>query len=157
MDNLTYIPTLEIGFINKTTNSNPSTATDKVKNTSASEIYEGIFQHAFHAMYVETPDGSIMKFNEQFCKLFGYSTSEMNQVENTDLFEREENSFINFLDQRNDKGIATGEITGIKKSGKRFPCRISSVVYKSDFGDKRTMNTIVDISDDLSARWNFAS
>lgn len=153
MNDLTHISTKENSFFNPTTNSDPSS----IKHTSASEIYEGVFRHAFHAMYIETPDGLIMKFNEKFCKLFGYSLSEMTQIENTDLFEMDENAFLDFLDQRNDKGIAKGEITGIKKSGKRFPCRISSVVYKSDFGENRAMSTLVDISDDLSARWNFAS
>ena len=96
----------------------------------------------------------ILKYNEKLCKLFGYSDNEMAEVENTDLFVTDENAFFNFLNQRNDKGIAKGEITGIKKSGKRFPCRISSVIYQSDFGEKRAMNTLVDISNDLSARWS---
>lgn len=157
MNDLTYLPTRNDNYLAQ---SNGSESPDfevieKVKYTSTAELYDAVFQNAFHAVYIENGDGLILKFNEKFCKLFGYSVSEMAEVENTDLFEMDENSFLNFMNERTDKGIAKGEITGIKKSGKTFPCRISSVIYQSDFGDKRAMNTLVDISDDLSARWNF--
>ena len=155
MNELTYKPTKKDIFLSQSTDTDPSYAHEKVKHTSTAELYDAVFQNAFHPMYIETGDGLIMKFNEKFCKLFGYSSKEMAQVENADLFETDENAFFNFLDQRNDKGISKGEITGIKKSGKRFPCRISSVIYQSDVGDKRAMNTVVDISNDLSARWDF--
>ncbi|HET7119150.1 MAG TPA: PAS domain-containing protein [Hanamia sp.] len=157
MNDLTYLPTRNDNYLAQ---SNGSESPDfevieKVKYTSTAGLYDAVFQNAFHAVYIENGDGLILKFNEKFCKLFGYSVSEMAEVENTDLFEMDENSFLNFMNERTDKGIAKGEITGIKKSGKTFPCRISSVIYQSDFGDKRAMNTLVDISDDLSARWNF--
>jgi len=158
MNDLTYPATQENSFLNTNTNSNPSTKViEKVKNTSALEIYEGLFQHSFHPMYIENTNGLIMKFSEKFSKLFGYSQVEMSQLENKDLFEMKETAFIDFLDQRNEKGIAKAEITAIKKTGKRFPCRISSVIYESDSGDKRAMNTLVDISNDLSARWDFSN
>jgi PAS domain S-box-containing protein len=157
MNELTYTTIQENNFPNPTTNSDPSYVENKEKSnsTTASEIYEGLFQNAFHAMNIETSDGLVLKFNEKFCKLFGYSLSEMAQVENSGLFETEETAYVDFLDQRIDKGIAKGEITGIKKSGKRFSCRITSVIYQSDLGDKRVMNMLVDISENLLDRWNF--
>ncbi len=157
MNDLTYIPTQEEIYLAHSNGSeSPSfDVIEKIKHTSASEIYDGVFKSSFHAMYVENSDGQIMKFNKQFCQLFGYSASETADLENADLFETNENSFLLFCDQRNNKGISKGEITGIKKSGERFPCRISSVIYKSDSGDTRAMNTLVNTSENLSARWNF--
>lgn len=155
MNELTYKPTTKDNRLSQTTDPDPSYEREKVNHTSTASLYDAVFENAFHAVYIETGDGMILKFNEKLCKLFGYSENEMADVENTDLFETGENTFLNFLNQRTDKGIAKGEITGIKKSGKRFPCRISSVIYQSDFGEKRAMNTLVDISNDLSARWSF--
>jgi|SRR6185312_5450596 len=118
------------------------------------EIYDAVFRSAFHAMFFANKEGRIIRFNEKFCKLFGYSETEMRNIERPHILAINEKAFRDFMDQRNDKGIASAEITGIRKSGKRFPCRISSVIYHSDYGHERILNTLVDISDDLSARWN---
>jgi len=157
MNDLTYLPTGKNNYLARSNGSEPPDfeAIENVKHASTEGFYDAVFQNAFHAVYIENGDGLILKFNEKFCKLFGYTVSEMREVENVDLFEIDEDSFLHFINQRTDKGIAKGEITGIKKNGKRFPCRISSVIYQSDLGDKRAMNTLVDISEDLSARWNF--
>lgn len=155
MNNLTY-PQPQDNYFNQSTDSFSETLAEKeeVNFVTTSEIYDAVFQNAFHAMYIGTGNGQIVKFNEKICKIFGYSSNEMSELESADILEINEDVFINFLNQRNTKGIAKGEVTGIKKSGERFPCRISSVVYESDYGDKRSMNTLVDISNNLSARWN---
>ena len=38
------------------------------------------------------------------------------------------------------------KITGIRKDGERFSCEITSLVFIDDDGEKRTINTIIDIS-----------
>jgi len=131
----------------------PSKDEERPQLTSA-EIYDAVFRSAFHAMFFANKEGDIIRFNEKFCKLFGYSETEMRTIERPDILAINEKAFSDFMDQRNDKGIASAEITGIRKSGKMFPCRISSVIYHSDYGHERILNTLVDISDDLSARWN---
>lgn len=128
-------------------------AEERVQLTAA-EIYDAVFRSAFHAMFFANKEGHIIRFNEKFCKLFGYSETEMHNIERPKILAIHEKAFRDFMDQRNNKGIAKAEITGIRKSCKRFPCRISSVIYHSDYGHKRILNTLVDISDDLSARWN---
>ena len=121
---------------------------------TAAEIYDAVFRSAFHAMFFANKEGDIIRFNEKFCKLFRYSETAMLTIQRPNILAINEKAFRDFMAQRNDKGIASAEITGIRKSGKRFPCRISSVIYHSDYGHKRILNTLVDISDDLSARWN---
>lgn len=120
------------------------------------QLYNAVFKNAFHAMYIGSGDGRIIKFNKKLAMLFEYPQWEMAQNNSSDLFDIYEKSFIDFLDQRKKEGIAKAEITGIKKSGETFPCRISSVIYQTDDGLKRYMNTIVNISKDPAARWNIA-
>lgn len=105
-------------------------------------------------MFYANKDGQILKFNQKFCKLFEYSPSEMQAVSRNQLLDIHDQPFLDFMDERSEKSLAIAEITGVKKSGKRFPCRISSVMYNADYGNKRILNTLVDISDDLSARWD---
>jgi PAS domain S-box-containing protein len=139
-------PTTEPSFYNFRTKEN--------KPFTASQIYDAVFKSAFHAMFYADKEGHILRFNQKFCKLFEYSVTEMKDMERNQLLEIHDKPFIDFINERSDKGLAIAEITGIKKSGKRFPCRISSVIYNSDYGNKRILNTLVDISDDLSARWD---
>lgn len=128
--------------------------TEENKPFTASEIYDRVFRSAFHAMCYANKEGQILRFNQKFCKLFEYSETEMQDMTRTQLLEIHDKEFLDFIEQRSNKGLAIAEITGIKKSGKRFPCRISSVIYNSDHGNKRILNTLVDISNDLSARWD---
>jgi PAS domain S-box-containing protein len=123
---------------------------------STEQLYNAVFENAFHSMYIANGLDDIIKFNDKLTRLFGYSDNEMIDFKSTDLFDIYENSFIDFMNKRKEKGIAKAEITGIKKSGERFPLRISSVVYETESGEKRSMNTLVNLSKSLSARWNIA-
>ncbi len=123
---------------------------------STEQLYNAVFENAFHAMYIANGNGEIIKFNDKLLKLFGYSEDEINHLKSADFFEVHENSFIDFMNKRKEKGIAKAEIIGIKKSGERFPMRISSVFYETESGEKRLMNTLVNLSKSLSARWNIA-
>lgn len=134
----------------------PSPEAKKPDFISTAQLYEAVYENAFHPMYIANGGGKIIKFNEKFSKLFGYKSSEVNELQPLDFFETNDKEFIDFMNQRKQKGIAKAEVTCIKKSGERFPCRISSVFFESDQGEKRTINTLVNISCHISARWNIA-
>ncbi len=120
------------------------------------QLYDAVFENAFHPVYVSNREGKVIKFNDKFSKLFGFSPAEIQQISSADLFETHDQAFIVFINQRKQKGIAKAEVTCIKKSGERFPCRVSSIIYESDNGEARTMNTLVNISRNFAARWNIA-
>ena len=136
---------------------NSSSLIEKEKNDfiSTAQLYEAVYKNAFHPMYIERTDGKIVKFNEKFSELFGFPLKEADRLQATNLFETDEKSFVSFINQKVENGFAKAEITGIKKSGERFPCRISSVIYESDNGEIRSINTLVNISENLTARWSF--
>jgi len=128
----------------------------KVDFLSTEQLYNAVFENAFHSMYIGNPNGNILRFNEKLLKLFGYAEWEMKQNHYSDLFDIYDQSFIDFFNERKTKGIAKAELMGIKKSGDKFPCRISSVIYETDDGNKRSMNTVVNLSRSLESRWNIA-
>ncbi len=123
---------------------------------STAKLYDAVYENAFHPMFIGNGGRKLIKFNQKFSKLFGFSTSEIDNIKPLDLFETNDKAFIAFINQRRDKGIANAEVRCIKKSGERFPCRISSVIYQSDKGEKRSLNTLVNISTNITDRWNFA-
>jgi PAS domain S-box-containing protein len=125
----------------------------RVDFPTTSELYNAVFENSFHPVYIGDGDEHIFRFNEKFSKLFGYTRSELLLLDSSLLFDVNEQAFLDFMNERDRKRIAKYEITGIRKSGIKFPCRVSSVVYLSENGEKRSMNTIVDISKDIEARW----
>jgi len=131
-------------------------AVEKPEFITTQQLYDAVFENAFHPMYIGNGGAKVIRFNDKFSKLFGFSPDEIQKMKPVDFFETNDHSFIAFINQRKEKGIAKAEVTGIKKSGERFPCRISSVIYESDRGEKRTMNTLVNISQNITARWSIA-
>ena len=129
---------------------------EKINFITTEQLYNAGFENAFHPMFIGTGYGQLLKFNSELLELFGYTEKEMAEMEIADLLSVNEDSFIDFLDERNKNGIAKAEITAIKKTKEKFPCRISSVIYQSDNHQQRSMNTLVNISPDLSARWKIA-
>lgn len=113
---------------------------------STSELFNEVFENSFHAMYIGNGNGRILKFNEKICKMFGYSECEIMELESFRIFEFEGEELIDFLNERNAKGIAKRELTCVNKSGEKFPCLLSSVAYNADNGQKRSMNTLLDLS-----------
>lgn len=123
---------------------------------STAQLYDALYENAFHPMYISSVNGKIIKFNEKFSRLFGFHPDEIENLKSSDFFKTHDTSFISFIEKRSEEGIAKAEVRGIKKSGEIFPCRISSIFYESDKEEKRFMNTLVNISEDISARWNIA-
>ena len=158
MDNPSNIITPEIISVQTPTSSAPLKAIDisEPDCITTGQLYDAVYENAFHAMYIGNGGGKVIKFNKKFSQLFGFSIPETEQIKPADLFETNDPSFISFINERKQKGIAKAEIRCIKKSGERFPCRISSIIYQSDKGEKRSMNTLINISKSIQARWNVA-
>ena len=124
----------------------------EVHFSTASEIYNAVYENAFHAMYIGDGNGHILKSNGKLSKMLGYSERELAEKVTFEIFDINESAFLNFLSERNTLGIAKAEVTCIRKSFDKLPCRISSVIYKTDNGERRSLNTIVDLSQYVSER-----
>jgi PAS domain S-box-containing protein len=128
----------------------------KVNFSTTSEIYNAVYENAFHPMYIGDGNGHILRSNEKLSKMLGYSQKELAAKETFEIFDINESAFLDFLSERNTEGIAKAEVTCISKSFDKLPCRISSVIYKTDNGERRSLNTIVDLSQYVSYRQNMS-
>jgi signal transduction histidine kinase len=79
------------------------------------------------------------------CMLFGYSKKELLTKNSKEIFDISESRYIKMLKKRTAEGHVNAELTGIKKSGKRLPCQITSVVFVGDNGFEKSITTIVDM------------
>lgn len=113
---------------------------------STSEIFHAVFENSFYASCIGNGEGKTLEANETACKIFGYTPEEMTSLTTQDLFDTKAKNYIDYLSLRDSKGRAKSTITGIKKNGERFACSINSLIYFDDNGEKRTLNTLQEIS-----------
>ena len=92
-------------------------------------------------------DGRIIRVNRAACKLLRYSKKELLTKNRKDIFRVSEDSFKKMMKQRKEEGSAKADLSMIKKSGKFFPCEITSVIFKDDNGISNSILSIVDLTE----------
>jgi PAS domain S-box-containing protein len=113
---------------------------------STSSIFHAVFENTFYANCIGNGNGQTLEANEKACRIFGYTPAEMMKLSAKDLFDTKANAYLKYVSERNVTGKAKAEITGIRKGGERFACIVTSFIFNDDNGEKRTMNSIQDIS-----------
>ena len=117
---------------------------------STSEIFHAVLENSFYANFIGNGQGKTLEANETVCKVFGYSVDEITRLTTSDLFDTREKNYKDYLFQRKTYRRAKAQITALRKSGERFACEITSLIYVDDSGEKRSINTVVDISKNYS-------
>jgi PAS domain S-box-containing protein len=119
---------------------------DPVNFPSTAEVFQAVFDNSYHASCIGDSHGKTLKANETACKIFGYTKDEMIELTTKEIFDTSDESYASFLSERESRGKAKAEVSGIRKNGERFLCEISSLLFIDDNGEKRTLNTLHDIS-----------
>ncbi len=105
------------------------------------------FDNSLQANIITTVStGRIIVANSAACKLLGYSKKELLTKNRSAIFDINEGSFKRMLKQRTDEGRSVASLTAIKKTGKSFPCEITSAVFLDSDGIKKAITTILDMS-----------
>ncbi|MEP6948812.1 MAG: PAS domain-containing protein [Ginsengibacter sp.] len=113
---------------------------------STAEVYHAVFENSYHANCIGNNHGKILEANESVCKIFGYTEEEMTSLTEREIFDTTDSNYEKCLAKRESDEKIKAEVTGIRKNGERFLCEVSSVIFTGDNGEKRTINTIHDIS-----------
>lgn len=114
------------------------------------EKYQYIIENALEGFFFSEKDGSILDANKTSCEMFGYSLDEFRQLRWHDIIVYHTEAIDKYREERNRTGRVRGELIGVHRSGRHFPCEFSSIFYKSSNG-KNEGNISTFISD-ISAR-----
>lgn len=117
-----------------------------VKFPSTSELFRALVENTFYASWISNGQGQTLKTNETVCKIFGYTSREIAGLTTKDFFDTNDKRYSDYSDHLRNHGKAKAKITAIRKDGERFSCEISSIVFIGDDDEKKTINTIIDIS-----------
>ena len=119
------------------------------------QLQQLAFANSLQANIVSTvSSGKIILANSAACKLFGYSKKEILTKTSASIFDIKESSFKKMLKQRSADGHSIAQVTVIKKSGKKVLCEITSVIFVDEFGDEKSITTIVDVSQSIIQQKN---
>ena len=111
------------------------------------ERYRSFFDNSIDAVLLTSPDGGILKANSEACRIFGYTEEELCQVGRNGVVDPSDPRLSEVLLERNRTGKFRGELTFIRKDGKKFPGEISTAVFKNRDGAIRTSMIIQDITE----------
>lgn len=106
-----------------------------------------LFENKLAAIFITQPDGSILDVNRTAEKMFGYRADEFRVLGRQGVIDPDSPGLIDKLNERDEKGVASGELIAIRKGGERFPCDFSSSVYVDEDGEKYTATFLIDITD----------
>ncbi len=109
--------------------------------------YRLLFKHSDDAVFLTSPDGSIYSANPAACRMFQRTEAEICSVGRNGLIDPYDPRMPAALEERERTGRFKGELTGLLPDGRKFPCELSSVVFRDQDGHLRTSTIIHDITE----------
>jgi PAS domain S-box-containing protein len=99
--------------------------TAKQQKPEPSHLHQKAFDNSLMANIISVvQDGKIIAVNRASEKLLGYSKKILLTKNLKDIFNTEDRGFTQMRKQREIAGYATGNLIGVKKTGRRFPVRL---------------------------------
>ena len=130
---------LNLQILHSTTNDNSAASNENLLNLA--------FDNSMLANIITVVgSGNILMVNNAAAKLLGYSKKALITKNRSDIFNIDDSNFKKMLKQRAEAGQSLATITAIKKTGKQFPCEISSALITGEDGIEKAISTLVDLS-----------
>lgn len=109
--------------------------------------YNSIIDNSLMAFLLSHPNGQILEANTGACKMFGYTIEELRKLGRQGIIDHTDQTVHAHLAERAIKGYMSGEFTGIRKNGEKFPVEYSSVIFTGKDGLAYSSTIIADITE----------
>ncbi len=116
------------------------------------ERYRLLFNNSMDAVLLTNPNGTIIQANAAACTIFGKTEDEITRVGRNGIIDITDPRLEIALKERLQNGKFSGELTGLRKDGSKFPIEISSALFHDNNGNLRSSMIIRDISERLQAQ-----
>lgn len=124
------------------------------KITESEEMFRSIVENSHAGIIIVEGDFKFKYVNEQFCRMLGYNTSELEGKDFRDYLPDSSKRLVAQRYQQRQKGekVPSDYQFEIKtKSGKHITVQISSAVAKDSKGNVKTIAQLLDITDNVNA------
>lgn len=109
--------------------------------------YRLIFDNSLDAFLLTATDGTIQSVNSAASEMFGRSQEEICRLGRSSIIDITDPRLKDALEERARTGKFSGELTGIREDGTKFPVELSSMIFTDSDGHLRTSMIIRDISE----------
>ncbi|MDX1590548.1 MAG: PAS domain S-box protein [Balneolaceae bacterium] len=110
----------------------------------SSEIYSQHFKNTLAGIILGTPEGEIIDVNPAACKILGYTRDELLKGGRDLIVDMKSPHNSRMYRTRDENSIYEGEREYVHKDGSLITVEVSSVLYRNENGDTRTINTFRD-------------
>ncbi|MEW6185417.1 MAG: PAS domain S-box protein [Thermodesulfobacteriota bacterium] len=112
-----------------------------------SEIhYRLLVDSSMDGVLLTAPDGGIINANPAACAILGYAEEEIRKLGRNGVVDTSDPNFSKGLEERDRTGKFRGELTFIRKDGRKIPVEISTAVFYDHKGMPRTSMMFRDIT-----------
>jgi len=109
--------------------------------------YRSIIENSLYGFMLTVPEKSVIDANQAALDMFGYTLEEFKRITRYEIFDKDDHRMGEFIAIRAKYGKATAEVTGIRKTGEKFPCLLSAAIYTDIEGQKINSLVIIDITE----------
>ncbi len=110
------------------------------------ERFRMLFNTSPDGILLTVPEGPILAANPAACQILGRSEADLRSTGRVGVVDTQDPRFPQMLRTRAEKGFFHGELTFLRKNGERFPCEISTAIYKNRYGQEESTVILRDIS-----------
>lgn len=111
------------------------------------EKYRTFFRNSMDATFLTSPDGSIQSANPAACKMLGWTESEICSLGQSDVLDLSDPRVVKAMNERDEKGKFSGELTFIRKNGEKFPVELSTSIFTGKGGRNVTSMIVREITE----------
>lgn len=117
----------------------------KLVNSEAK--FRSLYENSIDAILLTGPDGSIYNANPAACRMFDRTEEEICRLGRSGNVDTTDPRLITLLNEREITGKYFGELTHIRKGGKKFPAEVSTSIFIDAEGRKLSSTIIRDITE----------
>ena len=109
--------------------------------------YSALFENNLDGVLLTLPDGSIEDANPAACQLFGWSREEIIRLDRNSIFDSTDPRLHDFIAFHEQNGRFSGELTGLRRDGSKFPLSVTCACYKVKEGDFRNCKIVREMTE----------
>jgi PAS domain S-box-containing protein len=117
----------------------------KLVNSEAK--FRSLYENSIDAILLTGPDGSIYNANPAACRMFDRTEEEICRLGRSGMVDTTDPRLLTLLNERKISGKYFGELTHIRKGGRKFPAEVSTSVFIDAEGRKLSSTIIRDITE----------
>ena len=102
------------------------------------EMYKLLFENSSDAIFLTGPDGKIYAANHAAEVMLGMSKEEICSLGRSGIVDTTDPHLNILLEERKEKGKASGELRLIRKDGHKIPVEVSSNIFRLNNNEERT-------------------